>query len=116
MKKAFLILAVGMMGTAFATAQTADNGKVVRRILFDRENVTMVYDDNSFDEHVETATVTKGKPETTAVKAQDKSSGTKTARSWYTLDGRRMNTAPLSNSKGVYVVKEEKKVRKVVKK
>ena len=116
MKKTMLIIAVGMIGTTFAAAQTANNGKVVKKILFDRENVTMVYADDSFDANVAAATVTKGSPETTAVKAQDKASGTKTARRWYTLDGRRMNTAPRSNSKGVYVVKEEKKVRKVVKK
>lgn len=116
MKKTLLILVIGMMGTAFATAQTADNGKVVGRVLFDREDVTIVYADNSFDEHVATATITKGKPEPTAVKTQDKNTATTGGRSWYSVDGRRIANGQKPKAKGVYVVKEEKKVRKVVKK
>jgi hypothetical protein len=114
--KKLLILAAVILGTTCATAQTAENGKVVKRILFDRENVTVIYADDTSDKHVQTATITSGKPETTGIKSQDKTPNARNKRGWYTLDGRRMTTAPSTRNKGVYVVKEDKKVIKVVKK
>ena len=40
------------MATVSATAQTAGNGNVVKRIEFDRENITVSYTDGTKEENV----------------------------------------------------------------
>jgi hypothetical protein len=95
-----------------AQAQTADNGKQVKRIEFDRENVTILYADETKDEQVQKAHIRAGKS-ATAIKGKTADAGT-TRSAWYTVDGRRLDAQP--KAKGVYMRKEGNRTRKLIKK
>lgn len=110
----WMIAAILLCGTVTASAQKAQNvsnGKVVKRITFDREKVNIVYTDNTQEIGVEQATITRRSGEATGIASTTKANN---ARGWFTLDGRRLESAP--SAKGVYVVKDGDKVRKTIKK
>ena len=113
-KRITWMLSVALVcGTITASAQKAQNvsnGKVVKRITFDREKVNIVYTDNTQD-GVEQATITRRSGEATGIASTTNANN---ARGWFTLDGRRLESAP--SAKGVYVVKDGDKVRKTIKK
>lgn len=103
-------LVCGTITASAQKAQNVSNGKVVKRITFDREKVNIVYTDNK-QETVEQATITRRSGEATGIASTTKANN---ARGWFTLDGRRLESAP--SAKGVYVVKDGDKVRKTIKK
>ena len=107
------LLATVLVGSTGAWAQKASNGKLVRRVTFDRENVTINYKDGSADEKVSTAVIVNTP---TGIKLVSKEQGTDGARSIYSIDGRRLQGTAAKTGKGVYIVKEGKTVRKVTKK
>ena len=108
-----MLAAVLLCGTMTVSAQKVEdtkNGKTVKRITFDRENVNIEYADNTKDYGVAETQIRRA-GDATGINAAK----TATAKSgWYTMDGRRLENAP--KAKGVYVVKEGDKVRKTIKK
>ena len=117
-KRLTLLLSLASASVTGAWAQTAENGKSIKRITFDRENVCVIYADGSKEENVQALVVT-GNNVTTGVKdAAPKSRATTTKRSWYTVDGRRMKAGPRvrHSRSSVCIVKEGQKVRKTIKK
>lgn len=103
------------MATVSATAQTAGNGNTVKRIEFDRENITVSYTDGTKEENVQTTRIMNNRK--TAVKSiPDNDRRQAASRTWYTLDGRRMHGAPLTTDKGVFIMREGNKVRRTIKK
>lgn len=115
-KRLTLLISLAIASVTGAWAQTAGNGKSIKRITFDRENICVTYSDGSKEENVQTLVVT-GNNTTTGVKdAAPKSRAATAKRSWYTVDGRRMKVAPRPSAKGVYIVKEGQQVRKTIKK
>lgn len=109
----FITTAVSLAFCLLMHAQTV-NDKPVKRITFDREQVTIVYKDGATETVADKATV-KGRI-ATGITAARRTEGKRSsaASSWYTLDGRR--TQPSAAKRGVYVVRENDKVRKVIKK
>lgn len=117
-KRLTLLLSLAIASATGAWAQTAENGKSIKRITFDRENVCVIYADGSKEENVQSLVVT-GNNVTTGVKdAAPKSRATTTKRSWYMVDGRRMKAGPRvrHSRSSVCIVKEGQKVRKTIKK
>lgn len=106
----FVACAVGTMAQAQGQVVTAGD-KVVKRITFDREQVTLIYEDNT-QEPVEQATINRTVP--SGISNVKKSAKTSGVRSWYTVDGRKLQKEPAR--KGIYVRKEGNKVRKTIKK
>jgi hypothetical protein len=95
-------------------AQKVEGGdKKVKRIQFDCEQVTIVYDDDTKDAAVQQAVIVKD--ETTAVKSAEKVSQP-SERRWYAVDGRTMSSEPRGTQRGIYVVRERDAVRKIIKK
>ena len=93
-------------------AQHTDDGRKVKRITFDQEQVTILYADGTQDNSVAAATV-KREEATTGVKAaktQERSS----ARQLYTIEGRQLKGEP--QRKGLYIVKGQNGIRKTIKK
>jgi len=86
-------------------AQTTPDGKKVKRVTFDREQVNIVYVDGKTDENVQTAVVAN--KHETAVKGL-KNQRENATRKWYTLDGRKLQQKPAKS--GLYI----KNGRKVV--
>ena len=115
MKKKLLWMSAAMLmfcGTMSVQAQTQETEKTVKRIVFDRERVTLIYADGTADENVEQTTI-KRKTSPTGIKTpKTKTTTTKTV--WYTMDGRPLQREP--KDKGVYLKKEGDKIRKTVKK
>ena len=118
-KKLFwMLIACLIGGTATVSAQrkntkkayNIENGKEVKRIAFDREEVTITYADGTEDESVVTATIEPRKTPT-GISGVNKNAQ---VNGWYTVDGRRLQGTP--KDKGVYVVKMGDKVRKTIKK
>ena len=104
----FIVLLCGVM---HMQAQSADNDKKVKRILFDREQVTVVYADGT-QEEADNGIVVKKEGKTTSIKGIK---GKKSKNSeLYDLQGRKLTAAP--QRKGVYIKREGKQVRKIVKK
>ena len=114
-KFTWMLAAVLLCGTMTVSAQKAEftqNGKVVKRITFDREKVNIIYSDESQITDVNDVTISNRASGTTGINATKTATTTKSG--WYTMDGRRLENAP--KAKGVYVVKEGDKVRKTIKK
>jgi len=113
-KKFLLILSFTMFCCAMnLQAQTATkDGKKVKSITFDKEEVVINYADGSQETLAGDATVTSSIP--TGIKNTKTNQGSQNSN-WYMLDGRRMQSEP-QNKKGVYVVKQGNKVRKTIKK
>lgn len=95
-------------------AQKVEGGdKKVKRITFDCEQVTIIYEDDTKDISVPQAVIVSD--DATAVKSVEQVSQP-AERRWYSVDGRTLLSAPRSTKRGVYVVKERDKVRKIIKK
>ena len=112
-KAILLVVALLAAGATSLYAQKDDTGKTVKRVTFDREQVTITYADGAKSGPVQKARIVSDL--TTAVKTlrQQPSSS---ARTWYAADGRRLQAAPAGAKKGVFVVRDGNKVRKIVKK
>ncbi len=95
-----------------AMAQETSDGRKVKRITFDREQVNIEYADGTADTGVDVATI-KRDDALTAIQTA-KSEGSQSARQWYTIDGRALQSAP--QRKGVYIERKKNGVRKTIKK
>ncbi len=118
-----LLLAFGLAcGSLSASAQSVavtESGKTVKRITFDRENVTLVYQDGTKDDNVSQTTIHR--EAATGIRnvnlndndnVNDNVNVNANVNSqYYTLDGRRLQSVP--NGNGVYIKKEGKRVKKV---
>lgn len=98
-----------------AGAQAIDeNGKVVKHISFDRENVTIVYEDGSVRENVQSSLIKYG-ISTSVEKIEAVDEKEKTEITVYDIQGHRMTN--LENlPAGVFIVREGEKVYKLIKK
>lgn len=112
MKKLFTLLALMTLAIPTSWAQTDLHGRKVKRITFDREQVTIDYADGTTTYGVPTTTIFSDK-HTTGVKSV-KPEGQASQRTWYTIDGRTLQGEP--RQKGVYVVREKNGVKKTIKK
>ncbi len=116
-----LLLAFGLAcGSLSASAQSVavtESGKTVKRITFDRENVTLVYQDGTKDDNVSQTTIHR-EAATGIRNVNDNDNvndnvnvNANVNSQYYTLDGRRLQSVP--NGNGVYIKKEGKRVKKV---
>lgn len=114
-----LVLAVCLAAGATAAAQTVigatdESGKVVKRILFDREQVTIIYEDGTTRENVDLATIVQS--ENTGIDEVGVAVNNGSAvREIYDLQGRRVDNLG-SLQQGVFIVREGDKVYKLIKK
>ncbi|MBP3227157.1 MAG: hypothetical protein J6M53_00035 [Bacteroidaceae bacterium] len=120
-KKSLYIACVLMaLATTGVRAQTAteavhtESGKAVRRITFDREQVTIVYADGTTESGVSKATVRLGQiNETTGVQTPA-TTQQQAATVVYDLQGRRVN--PTAHQSGVFIERNGNQVRRIIKK
>ncbi|MBP5425811.1 MAG: hypothetical protein J6Y33_07035 [Prevotella sp.] len=110
----WLATALLVAGALGMQAQTADSGKKVKRITFDREQVSIIYNDGTKEEAVQQAVIVRDAT-VTGIKGMQQQ-GQQTERRCYAIDGRTVQSAQKGLKKGVYVVKEGDKVRKIIKK
>ena len=107
-----IFLACGGLCAQAQSTAVAENGKQVKRITFDRENVSVTYLDGTKDENVKDFVVRRDI--TTGIRTvKDKQDSNGAAARWYTVDGRRLQAQP--SGKGVYIKREGQRVRKVKK-
>ncbi len=111
--KVIPILAFLLSFTLGASAQQIGDGRKVKRITFDREQVNIEYADGTKDQKVSAATV-KRENTITGIVAVKKKESRQTTRQWYTLDGRLLQGEP--QQKGVYIVRDKNGKRKAIKK
>ena len=110
--KVLSILALLLTVTLGAMAQTDSEGRKVKRITFNQEQVNIEYADGTTGLAVDEIEITSEK-QTTGVKAVTPAvQGTQ--RRWYTTDGRSLQSEP--RQKGVYIVREQKGMKKTIKK
>lgn len=106
------LLLLGSASVAMAQAVDNKNKKEVKRILFDRENISVVYDDDTMTRNVESVFMARDKGAVVDIDLLKKADSAK--EEWYTLDGRKLQGAP--QDRGVYVKKTGNRVCKTIKK
>lgn len=106
-----LFLAFGSLSVQAQHMAVAKNGKQVKRITFDRENVSVIYSDETSEENVTDFKVRRNV--TTGISTAKGVQDSKGAARWYTVDGRRLQAQP--KEKGVYIKREGQRVRKIKK-
>lgn len=111
-KKIAPIISLLLAFSLGAEAQKTTDGRIVKRITFDREQVNIEYADSTYDYGVDAAIIKHDKATTgiTAVKPQ----GIRPANHWYTIDGRSLQSEP--QQKGVYIVRSKRGIKKTIKK
>ena len=116
-EKTILIASLLTLSAVGVNAQVDESGKRVKRITFDREQVTLVYNDGSKSENVQAAVIVRGDV-TTGIKEMNQPDESAARPRWYAIDGRQLPKGPNNSvgGKGVYVVRENDKVRKIIKK
>ena len=116
-EKVFIIALLLTLSAAGINAQVDESGKRVKRITFDREQVTLEYNDGSKSENVRKAVITNNGP-ATGIKVLIQKGRFAAQAKWFAIDGRQLQKGPNSpaSRKGVYVVRENDKVRKIIKK
>lgn len=125
-----LLLLVLLMSVATSlSAQTSDNGKTVRRITFDQENISIEYTDGTKDENVQN-TVVYGSNFTTGIQSIDDSRNDylrfnrdgstqfvnviSSNNGWYDMQGRKVNRQSGQLRNGLYIVREGQNTRVTV--
>ena len=130
MKRKTALLVVLLTVATSLSAQTADNGKKVKRITFDREDISVVYADGTKDKNVQSAVVYGSGTATGIATTPSTGKGQVVKREVYDLQGRQVKAANGQRStaigqrsmadgqrtKGVYIVREGEKTRKIIKK
>lgn len=123
MKRKTALLVVLLTVATSLSAQTADNGKKVKRITFDREDISIVYADGTKDKNVQSAVVYGSGTATGIATKPATGKGQVVKREVYDLQGRQVktvkgqrSTADGQRTKGVYIVREGEKTRKIIKK
>jgi len=99
--KSFPIVALLLTFTLGAAAQQTADGRMVKRITFDRERVNIEYVDGTRDLGV-SETVIIRENATTGIAARQAEQG-QPDRRWYTTDGRALQGEP--RQKGLYIVR-----------
>jgi hypothetical protein len=113
-----------MLAATSLSAQTSDNGKTVRRITFDQENISIEYTDGTKDENVQN-TVVYGSNYTTGIHSLDDSrynrdgssqfvNGISSNNGWYDMQGRMVNRQSGQLRNGLYIVREGQNIRVTV--
>lgn len=93
-------------------AQFDQEGRKVKRITFDKEKVNVEYTEGTTVQNVESIVIKK---ESLVTGLNDVPSVKRTAqRSVYTIDGRTLNGEP--RQKGIYILRENKGTKKIIKK
>ncbi len=110
-KKTISAIAIMLAFTLGAEAQQTVEGRKVKRITFDREQVNIEYADGTQAKGVSNATIKR--TSTTGI-ATAKSAGKQATRQWFAIDGRNVQREP--RQKGVYIVRDEKGIKKTIKK
>lgn len=107
-----LILALLCIAAQGAMAQTNTDGRKVKRITFNQEQVNIEYADGTKDLAVNNVKIISEK-QAAGVKAVTPAvQGTK--RRWYTIDGQAMQREP--RQKGIYIVRGKNGMKKTIKK
>ena len=116
-KKTFIMASLLTLFAVSVSAQVDESGKQVKRITFDREQVTVVYNDDAKRENVQETVITNDAT-VTGIKELNLAERSAAQTKWYAIDGRQLPKGQNShnNKKGIYVVKENGKVRKIIKK
>lgn len=109
-------LVLCMSGCFVASASTEyqvidELGNKVKRIIFDREHVTFVYDDGTTRDYVKQALVTNAQ----ATSVETINATTTAEREVYDLQGRRISNVENMPS-GIFIVRQGDKVYKLIKK
>ena len=114
-EKVFIIASLLTLSAVGVSAQVDESGKQVKRITFDREQVTLVYNDGSRSENVQ-KTFISNNGEGTGIKEMNPTVRPAAPSKWYAIDGRLLPEGAGSSTgrKGVYVVRENDKVRKII--
>lgn len=111
-RRILIMIALLLTVSLGAMAQTSTDGRKVKRITFDQEQVNIEYADGTTElETGEVIIVNDG--ETTEVKTV-KTTKQNAKRRWYTTDGRALKGEP--REKGVYIVIEENGMKKTIRK
>ena len=112
--KTLSILALMLFLSSAAWAQSQTDARKVKRITFDREQVNIEYADGSKDIDVSEASVKRESDEEATAIAATKASQSQAKRQWLKADGRVLRQEP--QQKGVYLVRENNGVKKIIKK
>lgn len=111
MKKLALLLMLSVAFAASAQHRAVDeNGNTVRRLKFDRENVTVVYGTGDSTNHLQSIAITRQSGSTVGIVEPSPIESDGEAM-YYDLNGRPMKVI---DHPGVYIEKRGKKVRKIV--
>lgn len=108
----WLLSAAFVCGLTSATAQSTLEGRTVKRITFDREQVNIEYADGTTDMGVTEITVLRD-DQVTGIKSLEQEKQQPQMSRWFTTDGRALQRAP--QQKGIYIVKERNSVKKTIK-
>ena len=112
MKRILPIFVILLLSSTYGTAQTTLDGRKVKRITFNQEQVSIEYADGTTDEGVKNVNVKRNPVVTDIVAAKPAQS--MSSRQYYTIDGRPLQRAP--REKGVYIVRDKKGAKKTIKK
>ena len=104
-----------MAVTATSGAQTAVDGqnRQVKRIVFNGEQVTMVYADGTKQTDVQQTLVRPSSGVATKLRSTEVKTSAPKRAEWYAADGRKMSKAP--ERKGLYIERRNGKYLKKVK-
>jgi hypothetical protein len=111
-KKQLTFLTLLLSAALTVQAQTDKEGRKVKRITFDQEQVKIEYVDGTSRTDVKEMTV-NGDKSSSGICVVTPAKGN-AQRSWYTTYGRTMQGEP--RQKGVYIVREQTGVKKTIKK
>lgn len=109
--KAFPIVILLLTFTLGAASQQTADGRIVKRITFDREQVNIEYADGTKDLGVSETLIIRGS-EITGIAAHKVEQG-QSDRRWYTTDGRALQGEP--QQKGIYIVRSKNSTKITIK-
>ena len=101
-------------GLTSASAQSTPEGRIVKRITFDQEQVNVEYADGTADKGVTEVTVLNDNLITGIKSLDQQKQQPQQLRRWFATDGRALQSEP--RQKGIYIVREQNNVKKTIKK
>jgi opacity protein-like surface antigen len=115
MRKRNFVLALAVAAAVTASAQVAVDGqnRQVKRIVFNGEQMTVVYADGTQQTDVQQTHVKRGSGVATKLRTTEAKTTTPKRIEYYTADGRKMDKAPVR--KGLYIERRNGKYLKKVK-
>lgn len=109
-----MILSLSCCLAQGVSAQSTAEGKKVKQLRFDRERVTVVYENGETEEATDDLLILKDATGIKNVKdAAKRTAFGQVREGWYTLDGRRLASEPKGRT-GVYVKVEGNSTRKII--